>query len=279
MIAPTTDAYTRAADLLLAARSEDGGFGPAPGLEAEPEPTALAAIALADADARAWLERHQREDGSLGLVLGPVDNDSATPLAAFALEGAARERALDHLESAQASLVEPTEAAPYDDSVLGWSWTRGTFGWVEPTARALLAFRALRPSARAIEDALGVLRDRACVGGGWNYGNRIVLDEALPPYAQTTALGVLALTGLDEPVAQEGLERLRRLWREEAEGTLSLSVSTAALRANVDPDHEEASRMLEERLDAADPALGDTVAMAWAAIATGPGLERLMVRR
>jgi hypothetical protein len=272
------ETFERAAELLRTSRNDDGGFGPVPGAPSEAEPTALAAIALDDAAARIRLEADQRPDGSLGVALGSVDNDSATALAAIAMEGRARERALDHLEATTAIRAEPSELVPFDPSFVGWAWTRGAFGWVEPTARALIAFRTLRASAAAaISDAVGVLRDRACVGGGWNYGNRIVFDEELPPYAHTTALGALALAGLDEPAREAALEVLRGLWREEAEGTLSLAVSVAALRANDDADLEPATAVLADRLRDDDPFLGDTVAAAWAAIATGPGLDRLVV--
>ena len=42
-----------------------------------------------------------------------------------------------------------------------------------------------------------MLRDRETVGGGWNYGNRVVLGEDLEPYAQTTAAALVALQRAD----------------------------------------------------------------------------------
>jgi hypothetical protein len=271
--AAVTSAGRRYAEALLAARAPDGGFPPRAGAASEPEPTALAAIALDDADARDWLESHQAPDGHLSVALGDVTNDAATPLAALALSGEPRERALDALEATRAAYTPSAPEIPFDDRLRGWPWTLNAFGWVEPTAWGLLALRVLRPSARArIEEAVALLRDRECAGGGWNYGNRVVLGEELPPYAQTTAAALLALGRSDERLRERGTTALRRLWRAERSGGLSLAVATAALRANDEPDHVAAAGELERNF-ARSRFLGDVVATAWAAIATGPALE------
>jgi hypothetical protein len=258
-------------------RGHDGGFGPSIGVPSEPEPTALAALALDDGDAVAWLRANQRDDGSFGLELGPVDNDSATPLAALALPaGAARDRALAHVEAVKGTKVEDNGAIPLDTGTRGWSWTRGAFGWTEPTARALLALRMLRPGSPAIADGFATLADRQCADGGWNYGNPIVLREELPGFAQTTAAAMMGLQGGGREVVTRGRRALGRLWREEREGGLSLAMATAALHLHGDPDAREAESALED-LFARTGFLGDTGALAWAVIATGPGLDRLAV--
>ena len=60
------------------------------------------------------------------------------------------------------------------------------------------ALQILRPSATAeITDAVKLLADRSCVGGGWNYGSREVYDTDLEPYAQTTAIGLIGLQGAE----------------------------------------------------------------------------------
>jgi hypothetical protein len=266
------------AEALAGARSADGGFGPRVGLPSEPGPTALAAIALDDDDARSWLAARQTEDGRVNMHLGGVENDSVTPIAALALDGSAREQALDALVSMRAAMFPSTPSIPFDSDLLGWSWTRGAFGWVEPTAYGVLALRVLRPGATgALDDGIGMLIDRECVGGGWNYGNREVLGEDLPPYAQTTAIAMLALQRFDdEALLERGLTRLQQLWRTETEGGLSLGLATAALRANGDPDQSIARTALAENFSRTR-FLGDVIAIAWAAIATGPGLDRLTV--
>ena len=276
MTSMTSSGY---AEALAGARSADGGFGPRAGLPSEPEPTALAAIALDDDEARAWLEAHQNEDGRLAAHIGAVENDSVTPLAALALSGSARERALDAVVGMRAERFPSTPAIPFDDAVRGWPWTRGAFGWAEPTAHAVLALRVLRPEATAaLDDGIGMLLDRECVGGGWNYGNRVVLGEDLPPFAQTTAIAMLALQRFeDASILDRGLTRLRQLWRAEADGGLSLSLASAALRANGDPDQPAAEAALADNFSRTRFA-GDVTATAWAAIATGLGLDRLTVR-
>jgi hypothetical protein len=259
----------------LAAAGRGGGFGPTPGAAPEPEPTALAAIALDDEQARGWLAAHQRGDGGFGLVAGTVDSDAPTSIAALALPpGPARERALDHLAGSRAELQSSFAVAPHDPDTRGWGWTRDTFGWVEPTARALLALRLHRPDASAaIEDGLAVLADRECDGGGWNYGNTIVYDVVLPPYAQTTAIALIGIQGALAEQTSRGLRILGELWRTEP-GGLSLAVALAAFRLAGEPVATQVEAALGREFDATG-LFDDVVAIGWAAIATGPGLETL----
>jgi hypothetical protein len=271
--------YERAAEALDRARSGDA-FGPTPGADPEPEPTALAAIALDDEPARRWLAGAQRGDGSFGLTAGPVENDSATGLAALALPpGPERERALDHILSTPARKVPSDPVAPHDPSLAGWGWAPGTFGWVEPTARALLALRLLRPQATGvIEDAVAFLADRESVDGGWNFGNRFIYDVALPPFGQTTAVALVGLHGIHTPgpadeLVSRGVDALRRLWPVER-GQLTLATSMAAFRLLELADAEEVEIVLERSMGGPVP---DMVALGWIALASGPGLLELAV--
>ena len=259
------------------AQGADGGFGPRPGSTSEPEPTALAAIALGAAGAGAadWLAARQAPDGSVGMRLGPVWNESATALAAFALGGTERQRALDHVAGEQGRATPNSPIVPHDGSLQGWAWTAGTAGWVEPTSRGVLALRALRPAAAQITDGVAYLRDRACLAGGWNYGNRVVYGEELPPYAQTTAVALLALRPGDGAVFEQGFGVLRSLWLKERQGGLSLAMSLAAASAHGDAMVAQTSAALFE-LFARTGFLGDTVALAWGVIATGPGVSTLL---
>lgn len=275
-----TALFERSAEALAQARSGDA-FGPTRGAAPEPEPTALAAIALDDGPARRWLTGAQADDGSFGLRAGPVENDSATGLAALALPaGPERERALDHIVSTPARTVPADPVVPHDPHLAGWGWALGTAGWVEPTARALLALRRLRPQASAaIQDAVAFLADRESVGGGWNFGNRSVYDEALPPFGQTTAAALIGLHGVDAPgsageLVARGVAALRRLWPLER-GALTLGMSLAAFRLlRLDGDAEEIEGELERSMDGHAP---DVIALGWIAIASGPGLSDLAV--
>jgi hypothetical protein len=232
------------------------------------EPTALAALALDDVGARGWLAEHQREDGSFSFGVGPYVNDSMTGLGALALgPGQERERALDRLESTRARHVDSTSAIPIDESAVGWGWAKGTTSWVEPTATALWALRLTRPSSEGVKDAVALLRDRESVGGGWNYGNRVVLGEELPPFVQTTGIALVGLFGMDPDLEERGLDTLSRLWRVESAGGLSLSTTLAAFRVHGWRQEARSVRTALERLVDRTRLLGEGVALGWAALA------------
>lgn len=260
--------HVDAITLLARHQNSDGGFGPSIGQPSEPEPTALAAISLQDPEAKRWLAEHQGENGSFSINAGTYVNDSATGLVALALDpGPGRELALDYLESSQARRVESTAAIPIDASAIGWPWAQETGSWVEPTARALWALRTTRPSSSRLKDAVALLRDRESVGGGWNYGNRVVLGEDLPPFAQTTAIALIGLSGQAPDLEARGLDTLRRLWRVEAAGGLSLATSLLAFRVHLEATEIRHVRTALEHLIAKTKLLGDGVALGWAALA------------
>ena len=261
--------------LLADLRNPDGGFGARAGQPSEAEPTALAAIALDEPGARAWLERSQRLDGSFGVMVGPYLNDTATGLAAIALSGEPRERALDHLERVRGERIDSSPVLPIDPDALGWPWTLGTASWTEPTARAVLALRIGRPGSASIDDGIALLRDREAVGGGWNYGNRIVFGVDLPPFTQTTAIALAALRGTDASLESRGLDVLRWLWRIESSGGLSVATAIAALRLYGDDAEADAATAVLDRLLAETGLQGDGVALAWSVLATGDGLRAL----
>jgi hypothetical protein len=263
-----------AAGRLHALRNVDGGFPPTAGADSEPEPTALAAIALDDEKARGWLRTAQRDDGSF--LVGPdaLRNDSATPLAALALApGSSSERALDYLLGHRAPELGDDPRFPHDPSTRGWGWTSKTFGWVEPTARGLMALKALRPSAKdAITDAERLLADRECSGGGWNYGNRQVLGTDLEPYLQTTGAALMAIQDPSNPLVTRGIAVVDRLWSTER-GALGWGMALAALRLNGESRPQLAAALRRLVLDT--DLFVDGAALAWATIALGSALDGL----
>ena len=103
-----------------------------------------------------------------------------------------------------------------------------------------------------------------------------MFDDDLWPYAQTTAVALLALQGTDPELEGRGMDALRTLWRDEREGGLSLAMSNAVLGLRRDSDAAEARRALFDLFERT-AFLDDVVTLAWAAIATGPALSRLGV--
>lgn len=96
---------------------------------------------------------------------------------------------------------------------------------MEPTAYALLALKKGRghlagaDADARIAEAERMLYDRMCQGGGWNYGNSNVLGERIPPYAEVTALTLVALQDRrDSASNRESLGALRRMLGETRSG-------------------------------------------------------------
>jgi hypothetical protein len=127
-----------------------------------------------------------------------------------------------------------------DVELKGWPWASGTFTWVEPTAVAMLALRAMsgdpaladsRDRRYRLEQGEKLLADRMVPGGGWNYGNSRVLDEDLEPYPDTTAWALLALRAAPpRDVVEPSLAALARLMTHN-ESPLARALALLALRA------------------------------------------------
>ena len=201
---------------LLDAVRADGGWGYYAGQGARVEPTAWAALALttgADpiktgARRNAMTRLFAAWQQGSGLLLDP---GSATPNVGFsglglvamdALGVAATEPVLSRLRGAVIAakgIQLQSEGSPIKQNTMiqAWSWTDGTFSWVEPTAWCLLSLKKTAASdsvAKArIGDGEAMLADRVCQSGGWNYGNSNAFTQDLRPYVPTTALGLLAM--------------------------------------------------------------------------------------
>ena len=83
----------------------------------------------------------------------------------------------------------------HDPGLRGWSWTVGTYSWVEPTALAMLALTAMGEgkSLMQLAEATMMLLDRELPDGGWNYGNTRVFLNVLLPIPEYTGLALAAL--------------------------------------------------------------------------------------
>jgi hypothetical protein len=234
----------RARRELLERRAPGGSWGYRDGGSPAVEPTALAGLGLiasgnvlptdsnpagatgvqaAVRRAGAWLDEHQRRDGSMPAVPGSSMPGWATPHAMLLwsrLEGFEdrRRRARDWLVSVAG---QPLQVSPenrsvlgHDPGLIGWSWVVGTHSWLEPTAMAILALgREGCFDHPRVRQGLGLIVDRAIPGGGWNYGNKIVFGQVLRPQPGPTGLALLALAARGPragPVVAPALDYLRR---------------------------------------------------------------------
>jgi hypothetical protein len=280
-------------------QNADGGWGASPRQASNTESTALALMALAatvpestDARVRAerWLLSRQNADGSWRFTDDAPDASWATTLAVLALrgrvaaEGAAR-KALDWILEQKGAGISwrvrlrefllRRQSVELDPSLDGWPWARGTFSWVEPTAYALLALKANWPEQRPprvasrVREGEAMTLDRACPGGGWNYGNRRVLGEDLEPYADTTALALLALQGIrSDPAVEAGFRALQRLIDASSSG-LALALAILCHRAWM-RDAPRLRPLLEARFESTH-FLAETRTFALAALAASDG--------
>ncbi len=190
----------------------DGGCPYYRGGNASAEPTVLASLALfatggPSAQGKAlvdWVAGLQANDGTIAVDLGhPGQGTWVTSQAALAFGHYGRasnlKRALDYILSSRSVTLPDDPRTGQNDSLTGWSWVQGTFGWVEPTAWALLALYLSGNGAhpRAVEGRKFLL-DRQIQSGGWNYGNPALDDKDLLPFWDTTGLSLVALQGYPE---------------------------------------------------------------------------------
>jgi hypothetical protein len=236
---------------LLAQANPGGGWGYYPGRTSRLEPTCWALLALGgsakDFDAEPhwrFLTGCQRPSGFLVEDPALPVNFSFNALAAVAMLGHPRLRSDRALGSLLGALVAQTglQVAPspnfrQDNSLRGWSWTEGTFSWVEPTCWGLLALKragasgiTLQGGSARIDEAERMLIDRCCRDGGWNYGNANALGKELFPYVPVTALALLALQNRrDADAVTRSLRFLQDQWSSE-ESTISLGLTSICLR-------------------------------------------------
>ena len=127
-------------------------------------------------------------------------------LTRLGVRGDLRDKAVRWLLAWKGEQAPPSRENILNGSLQGWPWVSGTFSWVEPTCYAMLALKlAGHGGDLRVAEAERLLLDRICEDGGWNYGNRLVYDAALPGYLTTTALAAVALQ--DSTAARPTVER------------------------------------------------------------------------
>jgi len=203
----------------------DGGWGYHAGAPSRPEPTLLAG--LTGPVPAAWLSAQPA--GWWTLLLPAVAGGRASALEA---------RAMEHLARARSAPVAGDLG--FDPTLPGWGWVPGTAAWVEPTAFALLSLRRAQREPALQAEAVALLEDRACHGGGWNYGNPLAFDRPLPPQPGPTAWAALALPAGHPAVAPA----LATLAAGPLPGPGVLPIGALAARAHGGslPDWEQALR-------------------------------------
>ena len=236
---------------LLAHAAVGGGWAYYPGHGSRLEPTCWALLALgspaSDFDPEPhwrFLKGCQRTSGLLVENPALPANLAFNALAAIAMLSSERFRSGRELPTLLESLVAraglqvaQSSSFKQDNSLRGWSWTEGTFSWVEPTSLAMLALKcatrsSLNPknAAARIDEADRMLLDRCCRDGGWNYGNANALGKDLFPYVACTALALLALQNRrDADAVTRSLRFLEEQWRSEA-STISLALTSICFR-------------------------------------------------
>ncbi len=229
-------------EALLSWRNPDGGWPYYPGKSSRLEPTCWAALALtargesvpiADVLAR-W---RQASGLYQDLEHGPI-NYAFNGLAALALGSSAGAAGRELAAAAAIALADvkgiqiASSVNRQNNRLQAWPWIGGTFSWVEPTALCMLAlkqagrWRSGSSFPARVAEAEALLIDRACLTGGWNYGNANMLGAELPAHVPTTCLALLALQDRREHAAVD-----RALGFLDGSGQTDASTLSLALKA------------------------------------------------
>ena len=264
---------------LLDAVRADGGWGYYAGQASRVEPTAWAALALtAGADPiktgvrrSAMMKLFAAWQQGSGLLLDPgsatanVGFSGLGLLAMNALGVPATDAVSGRLRGALVAakgvqLQIDNGPIKQNSRIQAWSWTDGTFSWVEPTAWCMLSLKKTAAADGAASTRIGdgeaMLVDRVCQSGGWNYGNSNAFTQDLRPYVPTTALGLLAMQDRrSTPAVARSLAWLEQHALSEP-STMALSLAAVALSVYDRPAAKviDALRFQEERTASLDNA-------------------------
>ena len=211
------------AGTLIQHLNPDEGLPYAPGMPSFSEPSILLTLALtAEGNRRLadplvfWILKTRNADGSIGLSReAPTEGLWNSSLLAIAMHRlglkAERDSAVEFILNFRSIQVSPSRDNDVNTRLIGWPWVAHTFGWVEPTAWALIALALAGKSdhPRAVEGRR-LLEDRCIPGGGWNYGNKVVYGHSLMPFWDSTALALLAIGDLNRELLQKNLDLLEK---------------------------------------------------------------------
>jgi hypothetical protein len=284
-------------DTLRKLQNPDGGWGASHARHSNTEATSLAIAGLKSVDDLAanqsavrgasWLAPRQNQDGSWPLNDVTQNGSWSTALAILALTAFPEHRSaalraagwLLHQEGSKPGILAElillvtgkTKVNELNKDLVGWSWVPNSFSWVEPTSYALIALKKVRAALadtevnERIRQGDAVIYDRMCKGGGWNYGNSKVMDYALWPYPDITAVALIALQDrAQESANQESLQTLRKMAKDVDSG---LALCWGAICLNIyGKDNADWKPLIEKRF-AKDGFLGETKTLALALMA------------
>lgn len=92
------------------------------------------------------------------------------------------------------TIKKKSAVTAHDGSIPGWSWTEGTYSWIEPTSFAVIALKLEGLNEHwAVRQGVKLIMDREIECGGWNYGNKRVFDTDLLPMPESTGIALCAL--------------------------------------------------------------------------------------
>ncbi len=237
---------------LISNQNADGGWGYAPQQSSLVEPTSAAVLALKEGPSGApsrglaieWLRNAQHIDGGWGFSAGDAESAWQTAWAVLALvhSGQARNAiskggewllSVKAIQFGKDAMQFSKKILRIDYSLRGWPWLPGEASWIEPTSLTLLALDSgsgMTAATKRMNEALRYIQDRRCSGGGWNMGNPVMFDSALPARVSPTALVLLALSRLAPgSILDEDIKALRHEMHRD-NGVLGLSWGLLALR-------------------------------------------------
>lgn len=174
------------------------------------EPTAIATLAFvahghSDIAVKMaeWLGKEQQATGVVGVRSGEPAPGWPTSLAVVAWAtadkqkfGSQIDRAVTWLLFHRGKAINRSQDFGHNTELVGWAYAEQTHSWVEPTAFGVLAMKAAgKADDPAAREGVVVLIDRQLAGGGLNYGNTVVLGQALRSHVQPTGIALIALAG------------------------------------------------------------------------------------
>ncbi|MGN6733676.1 MAG: hypothetical protein ACTHMB_17175 [Candidatus Binatia bacterium] len=297
----------QAVTFLNQSQNSDGGWGAIAGKQSNTESTALGLLALRSLEesrenpavrkAEQWLTNSQNSDGTWAYGAGAKTPSWSTALAVMALSDSTVEmerlvKAGNWILAQEGSkpgilaklilaLSFQKKAVHLNDDLIGWSWTAGSFSWVEPTSYCLLALKKMkaRLSAEAVKERVDqaelMIYDRMCEGGGWNYGNAAVYGDPLWPYPDITALALIALQDHRERNENQLSLKVLAKTAETTDSGLAIGWSSICLSL-YGHDNSELRKRLEQKF-VKTKFLGETkpIALSILAAGNGPSLFRV----